>query len=403
MLRQLKITNVPCFWGPNIARYDNMLDGNPKPISNSLAKYLADELPKELSLADVYNLPYVAHKFEVFSPQGNYARSHLGELIKDFYKPFYEKEALFPVYDALAKLPFRFIVNTAPDLLLKKAFEKDKPLVEFDYFNFRKPEHNQKLRLQSIDEVEDLSEHVPLIYNLFGTTENSESLVITESDQLEFMDKMLQGEATSNIPKDIAMFIKQSKYLLFMGFDFGQWHLRLLLYLLYNRFEQKERTFALQNPKNLNELTQSFYGSGFNVMFLEDEPLQFIEDCAKKCEERFVDSASVKEAKLFIMYHQNDEAERQLLENTIAMLRKNKVIGETWHEGKMKAGEEMDATIKEQLETADIIVFVVTNNFFISDKIYEQQMKLALERGARNEAVVIPILMRSSDWKKCPL
>jgi hypothetical protein len=50
----------------------------------------------------------------------------------------------------------------------------------------------------------------------------------------------------------------------------------------------------------------------------------------------------------------------------------------------------MDSIIKTQLELADIILLLISQDFIQSDYIWNTELPKALERHARGEAVVIP-------------
>lgn len=56
----------------------------------------------------------------------------------------------------------------------------------------------------------------------------------------------------------------------------------------------------------------------------------------------------------------------------------------------------------QQINNADIILLLVSADFIASDYIYDIQMKLALEKHERGEAHVVPIILRSVDWKSAP-
>ena len=77
-------------------------------------------------------------------------------------------------------------------------------------------------------------------------------------------------------------------------------------------------------------------------------------------------------------------------------------IVELWHDRKIEAGESWVESIDENLESADVIVFLVSANFVASDYCWNMEMKRALEREAKGEAQVIPIIVRDVKWDKAP-
>jgi len=72
---------------------------------------------------------------------------------------------------------------------------------------------------------------------------------------------------------------------------------------------------------------------------------------------------------------------------------------EAWHDRKIEAGSDWKEQIDKNLEDADIILLLVSADFIASDYCYEKEMTRALERHERNEARVIPVIVRNVNWK----
>jgi tetratricopeptide (TPR) repeat protein len=75
---------------------------------------------------------------------------------------------------------------------------------------------------------------------------------------------------------------------------------------------------------------------------------------------------------------------------------------EYWYDGKIKAGEEWRGEIDRQLDSADIILLLISADFVDSDFCYSVEMKRAMERHDAGEAAVIPILLHPCDWHSAP-
>jgi subtilisin family serine protease len=116
-------------------------------------------------------------------------------------------------------------------------------------------------------------------------------------------------------------------------------------------------------------------------------------------------SASVPEFKatagktVFVSYAHEDDSYREQLDISLAPLRRDKLIIATWNDREILAGEEWEREIDEKLNSADIILLLVSRYFFASDYISEHELPLALERHKSGSAVVVPILLRVSDWE----
>ncbi len=107
-------------------------------------------------------------------------------------------------------------------------------------------------------------------------------------------------------------------------------------------------------------------------------------------------------ASVFFSYSHADEAWRDQLETHLAMLKRQGII-ETWHDRKILAGGALEDAIDQHVENDDIVLLLVSPDFLNSDYCYTREMTRALERHAKGEAVVIPIILRSCDWLHSPL
>jgi hypothetical protein len=100
--------------------------------------------------------------------------------------------------------------------------------------------------------------------------------------------------------------------------------------------------------------------------------------------------------KLFYSYSHKDEGLRNTLETHLTLLQRQKVIS-TWHDRKISAGEEWKNAIDENLKNADIILLLISADFLASDYCFDIEMKTAMERHRKEDAIVIPISLRPCD------
>lgn len=106
-------------------------------------------------------------------------------------------------------------------------------------------------------------------------------------------------------------------------------------------------------------------------------------------------------ASLFFSYCHKDEALRDQLESHLALLKIQGLIS-AWHDRRIIAGDNVDNSISSQLESADIVLLLVSADFINSDYCYSREMTRALERDAAGEARVIPVILRHCDWHSAP-
>lgn len=71
-------------------------------------------------------------------------------------------------------------------------------------------------------------------------------------------------------------------------------------------------------------------------------------------------------ATVFFSYTHHDESMRDELEIHLAMLKRQGLI-EAWHDRRIGAGNEIDHTINVHLESANIILLLVSPHFLASD------------------------------------
>ena len=65
-------------------------------------------------------------------------------------------------------------------------------------------------------------------------------------------------------------------------------------------------------------------------------------------------------------------------------------------------GEEWKGQIDEHLDSAQIILLLISADFLASNYCYDIEMKHAMERHESGEARVIPIILQPVDWKDAP-
>jgi hypothetical protein len=113
------------------------------------------------------------------------------------------------------------------------------------------------------------------------------------------------------------------------------------------------------------------------------------------------ESLSAKAVEIFYSYAHNDERLRKKLETHLSLLKQEGlIIG--WYDREIRAGGEWANEIEAHLDSAHIILLLISPDFMASDYCYSIEMKRALERHDSKEAQVIPIILRPTDWKRAP-
>lgn len=104
---------------------------------------------------------------------------------------------------------------------------------------------------------------------------------------------------------------------------------------------------------------------------------------------------------LFVSYSHADENLRDQLETHLSALRRQEIIS-SWHDRRITAGTEVGSAIDSHIDTADVILLLISPDFIASDYCYVREMKRALERHEQREARVIPVILRPCDWQDLP-
>ena len=106
-------------------------------------------------------------------------------------------------------------------------------------------------------------------------------------------------------------------------------------------------------------------------------------------------------ANLFFSYTHKDEDLRNQLETHLAALKRQGLIS-AWHDRRIMAGHDFGKVIDANLDSADVILLLVSPDFIASDYCYEREMARAMERQTNGEARVIPVILRPCDWHDLP-
>ncbi len=104
---------------------------------------------------------------------------------------------------------------------------------------------------------------------------------------------------------------------------------------------------------------------------------------------------------VLLCYAKEDESPGKELMRHLGGLRRQKIFN-FWHEGQISAGTERLQEIYKRLNTAHIILLLISQYFIDSDFCYLVEMKQAIERHERGEASVIPIIVRPVYYGRTP-
>ncbi len=104
---------------------------------------------------------------------------------------------------------------------------------------------------------------------------------------------------------------------------------------------------------------------------------------------------------LFYSYAHEDESLRDELAGHLKIMERRKVI-RAWHDRRIVPGQKWDLEIDSQLETADLVLLLISSDFINSDYIWGHELERALKRHRDGTANVVPVLLRSVDITDAP-
>jgi hypothetical protein len=226
-----------------------------------------------------YLLARVAERYRAQEGPGNNA---LLNAVKKFYRERKDKNSA--VHSRLASLPFPLIVNLTHDSYMYNALKKEEPpkTPKVGFYNFQ--------RSQSVGYPVG-TEREPFLFYLFGKIdgprENAESLVLSETDRLNFLLSVVKN--IDSLPQRIVVdeLKKEDKIFLFLGFDYNYWHMRILFHALGITGKKVSQSFALDQFKEKeckvcgkrieDDYITLYFQEGYRIQFIDLDLDDFID------------------------------------------------------------------------------------------------------------------------------
>lgn len=105
---------------------------------------------------------------------------------------------------------------------------------------------------------------------------------------------------------------------------------------------------------------------------------------------------------IFISYAHEDELFKDKLVKHLSGLTRNGEIN-LWTDTVIVPGQEWDNEIKNALQQADIILFLVSADFMASNYIHTIEIENAIAKHNSGEIIIVPVIVRSCDFRSLPL
>jgi hypothetical protein len=370
-------------------------DGSFLSMPEALALHFAKELDEGRKPSDITDLTTVA---------GLLVRDKGRATLEVAVNNFFQKP--LPVNDLqemLAQLPFKIIINASRDKQICAALDRFNVKFREEIYHFKQPR----------DFVYTASDARIFVYHLFGavdckddksghTNKTLSSLVMTGADQVEFVKQVVQTER--KIPNTLLAELNDTKTYLFLGFNFDDWYLRLLLYGLglSDRVDAMPSWALHAGESELSYSSNVFFTSRYKLNFLEISESDFVYELSNRytAEQLQRDKPSTNKSpsrtlKVLIIHDPSDEALRTDFLRTLAPLRNryNLYIYETL------PGDNIQAVLEQQIADSQLIFPLVSVNFLSNDALIELFYDKILPADEPGQTIVSPVLGGVCQWK----
>lgn len=324
-----------------------------------------------------------------------------GELdIQEAAQQFFQSSRnyeLHPFLDHLAELPFSIVINTSPDDAFARLLRASARPVRQEFYNFYKPAGDF--------EYDPQVERRTLVYNLTGIYDpNPESMVLTYKHQLDFVKKITSNQH-ERLPESLSNAFKSKPYQLFLGFDFDDWSLRMVLDNLFKNVRGAIRPIAYQ-PAGAPEVArtdQVFFRSEFGMQFPPASGMEdFVENLYnlyEKGDAGTPHSGGEPRAKVLVIYDEaNDQDGFHLLEKylrplNIQILTLRDALG---------AGD-VNEWLRGMLDQCQVIMPLVSVNLLSPDHpAYALLPEIARRNRPRKGVLVMPVVLRELNMADTP-
>jgi len=294
----------------------------------------------------------------------------------------------------IAALPFPLVVTTDQGPRLGEALRGSGKRVELGRYHFRGA--NPPVAFAS-------DPAAPLVYHLHGVVSEPPSLVLTERDVLEFLERLLAQRP--GLPDALSAHLqKRDTTFLFLGAGLRQQYLRVLLHAL--RINHDDRSLAVEEggpAAGSPDDTVLFYERGKIALY--DSPVAaFVDELRRRFEasggavaEPAAAGPAVARPRVFISYASEDAARAKRLFEGL-----EGAGFDTWlDKARLEGGDRWDATIEGEIGRSDYVLVLQSRALLAKiDSYVNTEIGLALKRAAHVRApfkCLVPLLIEPCD------
>lgn len=190
--------------------------------------------------------------------------------LKAFFREI-SKDLFTDMYEKVAQINFHLIISVSPDLFLAEVMDRHNISHNFEYYN--KTVNPRDVRPPSVDH--------PLLYNLFGSIDEEQSLILSHRDLYDFIFAILGNR---HLPLELQNSLQSAANIIFLGFNFEKWYMQLLL-RMFNLQDEKFHFDRYASSEKLSSEVQVFLQEQFRINFIQGKTEDFISILYDKCKE----------------------------------------------------------------------------------------------------------------------
>lgn len=152
------------------------------------------------------------------------------------------------LHNAIAALPFRYVVTTNFDKLMERAYEAAHKTPQIALYQL----HGDQIELPmgTVNE--------PLLFKLHGSLDQLQTMIVTEDDVVEFLACVFVGDPP--LPSSFKALFRENS-ILFIGYGLKDWNIRVLLRAIRGQGHtvlSDKYSFAIQKRPNEQGLAKEW-------------------------------------------------------------------------------------------------------------------------------------------------
>jgi hypothetical protein len=262
----------------------------------------------------------VAYKVAMHNmlPEGSKSKYLEPDNLFYFHDPFDAEKVLPKVIDfyneagdqallrLISRIKFPLIINVCSDKALNSKYTDLRIKFEEGYFT-----KDSKLEFNNLPFP---SKKLPVIYNIFGSVELDNSIILTHNKLYETIQYLLPE---NTMPDQIELFLRgTAKSYVFLGFKFDSWYYQLICHKLKIKTSLTDSKTSLSTPYfEGNDSVSIIMEGSFDMAFTAEYPAQCLENIIKACEVTkpgdLRDPRGNLQYSIFVSYAWNDNLNQQ--------------------------------------------------------------------------------------------